>query len=67
VADAIETLPVRLRIVLLAYYYEEKVMAEVGSEVGVGNKRASELHCDALNLLRQYFRTRGFTFAEVRP
>ena len=67
VADAIETLPVRLRAVLLAYYYDEKVMAEVGSEIGVGNKRTSELHCDALNLLRQYFRMRGFRrFAEVR-
>jgi RNA polymerase sigma factor for flagellar operon FliA len=67
-ADAIETLPARLQIVLLAYYYDEKVMAEVGSEIGVGDKRASQLHCDALNLLRQYFLMRGFTcLAEVRP
>jgi RNA polymerase sigma factor for flagellar operon FliA len=68
VADAIETLPVRLRVVLRAHYYEGKFMREIGEEIGVGDGYVSHMHRRALELLRQYFETRGFSsLAEVHP
>lgn len=75
-ATAIETLPVRLRIVLCAYYRGGKTMREIGNRLGVNESRVSQLHARALHLLRRYFEQRGFTsyapFAipqlpEVRP
>ena len=66
VADAIETLPARLRIVLRAHYWNGKFMSEIGNELGICSSRASHLHCDALGLLREYFEMRGYTsLAEV--
>jgi len=67
VADAIETLPERLQVVLRAHYFDGKFMREIGAEIGVSEGRVSHLHCRALNLLREYFEIVGVTsLAEVR-
>ena len=67
VADAIETLPARLRAVLRAYYWNGDFMTEIAGELGICSARVSHLHCDALGLLREYFEMRGFTsLAEVQ-
>ena len=60
-AAAMETLPVRLRIVLHAYYHRGKTMREIGSHLGVAESRISQIHARALRLLRRYFEQRGFT------
>ena len=66
VADAIETLPERLRVVLRAHYYDGKFMREIGGEIGVSEGRVSHLHCLALNLLREHFEMLGVTSLEVQ-
>ena len=52
VADAIEGLPEKERMVLSLYYYEELTMREVGEVLGVTESRVSQLHAKALDRLR---------------
>jgi RNA polymerase sigma factor for flagellar operon FliA len=51
-AEAIEALPDRERLVLTLYYYEELTMREVGAAMGVVESRVSQLHSSAMARLR---------------
>jgi RNA polymerase sigma factor for flagellar operon FliA len=52
VADAIESLPLRLQQVLALYYQEECTLREVGAVLGVSESRVSQLHSEAMHRLR---------------
>jgi len=51
-ADAIEELPERERLVLTLYYYEELTMKEIGVTLGVVESRVSQIHSAAVLRLR---------------
>jgi RNA polymerase sigma factor for flagellar operon FliA len=51
-AEAIERLPERERLVMTLYYYEELTMREVGATMGVVESRVSQLHSAAMARLR---------------
>ncbi len=52
VAEAIEALPERERLVITLYYYEELTMKEVGQVLGVVESRVSQLRSSAIRKLR---------------
>ncbi|HEX6773643.1 MAG TPA: FliA/WhiG family RNA polymerase sigma factor [Acidobacteriaceae bacterium] len=62
-ADAIDGLPERERMVLTLYYYEELTMREVGATMGVVESRVSQLHSSAMARLRVVLRAH----AKSRP
>lgn len=62
-ADAIDGLPERERMVLTLYYYEELTMREVGATMGVVESRVSQLHSSAMARLRVALRAH----AKCRP
>ena len=51
-ADAIEELPEKERMVLTLYYYEELTMKEIGLTLGVVESRVSQIHSSAVLRLR---------------
>jgi len=51
-ADAIEELPEKERMVLTLYYYEELTMKEIGVTLGVVESRVSQIHSSAVVRLR---------------
>lgn len=51
-ADAIDELPERERMVLSLYYYEEFTMKEIGALLGVNESRVSQIHTKATLRLR---------------
>lgn len=51
-ADAIDDLPEKERIVLTLYYYEELTMKEIGLTLGVVESRVSQIHSSAVLRLR---------------
>jgi RNA polymerase sigma factor for flagellar operon FliA len=51
-ADAIEDLPERERLVLTLYYFEELTMKEIGLTLGVVESRVSQIHSAAVLRLR---------------
>ena len=51
-AEAIEELPEKERLVLSLYYYEEFTMKEIGALLGVNESRISQLHTKATLRLR---------------
>ncbi len=51
-ADAIDDLPERERMVLTLYYYEELTMKEIGLTLGVVESRVSQIHSSAVVRLR---------------
>jgi RNA polymerase sigma factor for flagellar operon FliA len=51
-ADAIDSLPERERMVLSLYYYEEFTMKEIGTLLGVNESRVSQIHTKATLRLR---------------
>jgi RNA polymerase sigma factor for flagellar operon FliA len=51
-ADAIEDLPEKERMVLTLYYYEELTMREIGLTLGVVESRVSQIHSSAVLRLR---------------
>jgi len=51
-ADAIEELPEKERMVLTLYYYEELTMKEIGLTRGVVESRVSQIHSSAVVRLR---------------
>ena len=50
--DAVKSLPERLRVVVLGYFFEDRSMQEIGAELGVSESRVSQLRAEALDLLR---------------
>ncbi len=55
-ADAIEDLPEKERMVLTLYYYEELTMKEIGLTLGVVESRVSQIHSSAVVRLRSALR-----------
>jgi RNA polymerase sigma factor for flagellar operon FliA len=51
-ADAIDELPEKERLVLTLYYYEELTMKEIGLTLGVAESRVSQIHSSAVLRLR---------------
>lgn len=51
-ADAIDELPERERMVLTLYYFEELTMKEIGLTLGVVESRVSQIHSSAVLRLR---------------
>ena len=57
-ADAIESLPDRERLVIALYYYEALTLREIGDVLGVTESRVSQLHTKAVLALRSRFQNR---------
>jgi RNA polymerase sigma factor for flagellar operon FliA len=57
-ADAIESLPERERLVVALYYYENLTLREIGEVLGVTESRVSQLHTKAVLALRSRFQAR---------
>ena len=55
-ADAIESLPERERLVIALYYYENLTLREIGEVLGVTESRVSQLHTKAVLGLRSRFK-----------
>ena len=55
-ADAIDGLPEKERMVLTLYYYEELTMKEIGLTLGVVESRISQIHSSAVLRLRSGLR-----------
>jgi RNA polymerase sigma factor for flagellar operon FliA len=51
-AEAIDELPEKERMVLTLYYYEELTMKEIGLTLGVVESRVSQIHSSAVLRLR---------------
>jgi RNA polymerase sigma factor FliA len=51
-ADAIEHLPDRERVVITLYYYEGLTLKEIGKVLGVTESRVSQLHTKAVLRMR---------------
>jgi RNA polymerase sigma factor FliA len=58
-ADAIESLPERERLVIALYYYEHLTLREIGEVLGVTESRVSQLHTKAVLALRSRFAGRS--------
>jgi RNA polymerase sigma factor for flagellar operon FliA len=54
-ADSIEGLPERERLVIALYYYESLTLREIGEVLGVTESRVSQLHTKAVLALRSRF------------
>jgi RNA polymerase sigma factor for flagellar operon FliA len=54
-ADAIESLAERERLVIALYYYENLTLREIGDVLGVTESRVSQLHTKAVIALRSRF------------
>jgi RNA polymerase sigma factor FliA len=50
--DAIAELPERLAFVVRAYFFEQRQMADIATELGVTESRISQLRAEALKILR---------------
>src|SRR4029079_5597080 len=50
--DAIAELPDRMRTVVEEYFFGQRKMADIASELGVTESRVSQLRSEALGLLR---------------
>ena len=57
-ADAIESLPERERLVVALYYYENLTLREIGEVLGVTESRVAQLHTKAVLALRSRFANR---------
>jgi RNA polymerase sigma factor for flagellar operon FliA len=53
-ADAIESLPDRERLVIALYYYEALTLREIGDVLGVTESRVSQLHTKAVLGMRSH-------------
>ena len=54
-ADSLESLPERERLVIALYYYENLTLREIGEVLGVTESRVSQLHTKAVIGLRSQF------------
>ena len=53
--DAIEELPERLRTVIREYFFEQRKMSDIATELGVTESRVSQMRSEALAMLRVGF------------
>jgi RNA polymerase sigma factor for flagellar operon FliA len=53
VVDALQSLPERLRSVLVGYFLESRTSAELAEELGVTESRVSQMRTEALTLVRE--------------
>jgi RNA polymerase sigma factor for flagellar operon FliA len=51
-ADAVNCIPERERLVLTLYYYEGLTLSEIGGVLGVTESRACQIHTKAILQLR---------------
>jgi RNA polymerase sigma factor for flagellar operon FliA len=58
-AEAIESLPDRERLVIALYYYENLTLREIGEVLGVTESRVSQLHTKAVLGMRSHLQTAG--------
>ncbi len=63
VADAIDKLPEKEKLVVSLYYYEELTMKEIGEVMGYTESRISQLHTKAVIRLRN--RIKGYFMSEL--
>src|SRR5918999_741617 len=56
-ADALESLPDRERLVIALYYYENLTLREIGEVLGVTESRVSQLHTKSVLALRSRFQS----------
>ena len=67
-ADAIDELPEKERLVLTLYYYEELTMKEIGLTLGVVESRVSQIHSSAVLRLRTALASlRSKSAPEMKP
>jgi RNA polymerase sigma factor FliA len=66
-ADAIQHLPDRERLVMTLYYYEEMTMREIGLALGVVESRISQVHASAVVHLRAALRDLAAGSRPLRP
>jgi RNA polymerase sigma factor for flagellar operon FliA len=66
-ADAIDELPERERMVLTLYYYEELTMKEIGLTLGVVESRVSQIHSAAVLRLRVALAELAGPGAKMKP
>jgi RNA polymerase sigma factor FliA len=59
VANAIDELPERLRVVLGLYYQEDCSFREIGAVLGVTESRACQLHTEAVHRIRGRIKAKG--------
>ena len=59
VANAIDELPERLRVVLGLYYQEDCSFREIGAVLGVTESRACQLHTEAVHRIRGRIKAQG--------
>jgi RNA polymerase sigma factor for flagellar operon FliA len=59
VADAIQRLPEREKLVVTLYYYEELTLREIGEVLGVTESRVSQLHTKAILRLKAHIASAG--------
>ncbi|HEU4349914.1 MAG TPA: sigma-70 family RNA polymerase sigma factor [Actinoplanes sp.] len=54
---AVDALPERLRAVITGYFFEERPMGQIASDLGITESRVSQLRSEALSLLRDGLNT----------
>nr|BFE69410.1 hypothetical protein GCM10020092_027110 [Actinoplanes digitatis] len=54
---AVDVLPERLRAVITGYFFDERPMAQIATELGVTESRVSQLRAEALALLKDGLNT----------
>lgn len=59
VSAAINTLSEREKIVITLYYFEGRTLAEIGEVLGDTESRVSQIHMNAIELLREDLKERG--------
>jgi RNA polymerase sigma factor for flagellar operon FliA len=59
VAEAIQRLPEREKLVVTLYYYEELTLREIGEVLGVTESRVSQLHTKAILRLKAHIASAG--------
>src|SRR5262249_13599702 len=57
IADSVDALPERLRLVVGLYYQEECSLKEIGAVLGVTESRASQLHSERICRMRAHIET----------
>ncbi len=58
IAEAVECLPDRLKLVVGLYYQDECSLKEIGAVLGVTESRACQLHSEAIHRMRAHIESR---------